>query len=110
MRLHFRQKINDRRKRAEKFSVSPGLHLYKHISYSMVILVVPSLSLTLRLQWYNPSAAMRVVTPRVCSHARLMRPKNKCVKPPSIEWDKFDNTHLSHLCRPWINIHMLQAC
>jgi len=30
---------------------------------------------------------------------------NKCVKPQSIEWDKFVNTHLSH-SRPWFNIQI----
>ena len=65
-----------------------------------------TLSLTLCLQWYNLSAAMRVVTARVCSHAWLVRPRNKCVKPRSIEWDKFDNTHLSH-SRPWFNIRFI---
>jgi len=74
-----------------------------------------SLCLTLRLQWYNLSAAMHVVTPRVCSHAWLVRPRNKCVKPWSIEWDKLINTHLSYP-RPWFkksvsyNIALLKIC
>ena len=34
-----------------------------------------------------------------------MRPRNKRVKPWSIEWDKFVNTHLSH-SRPWFNINV----
>jgi len=51
------------------------------------------------------SAAMRVVTPLVCNHAWLVRLRNKCVKPRSIEWDKFVNTHLSH-SRLWFNIHI----
>ena len=48
---------------------------------------------------------MCVLTPRVCSHAWLVRPGNTCVKPRSIEWDKFVNTQFSH-SRPWFNIHM----
>ena len=35
----------------------------------------------------------------------LVRLRNKCVKPQSIEWDKFVNTHLSH-SRQWFNTHM----
>ena len=65
-------------------------------------------SITLRLQWYNVSTAMRVLTPRVSSHAWLLRPRNECVKPLSIEWDRptFVNTHLSHADRGLTYMHL----
>jgi len=70
------------------------------------------------VEWYNLIAATHVVIPLVCTHlcrysisvqscltnshdlGLLMRPRNKCVKPRSIEWDKFVNTRLSH-SRPY---------